>query len=132
MYCISHEVLINSLKPSNKRNINTLKLCCKVLDTSQSIGNSSPPEDSEDFFQPTCVASMPLSAPEHLAKALGRMQPVATSLFRPRCTSCHVDICGPGLIFEVNTVEIDYLKKFILDQSNNITISLMLKLKHLS
>lgn len=66
---------------------------------------------------------MPLSAPEHVAKALGRMQSVETSLFRSWCTSCHVDICGPGLIFEVNTVQIDYLKslywtKAIISQEN--------------
>lgn len=66
---------------------------------------------------------MPLSAPEHLAKALGRLKPVAASFFRSWCTSCHVDIHSPGLISEVNTVQIDYLKslywtKAITSQGN--------------
>lgn len=55
VYCISHEVLISGLKPSNKLNINKPKLCCKVLGTSQSIGNSPSPENSEDFCQPNCI-----------------------------------------------------------------------------
>lgn len=46
---VLHFPWFSSAARNHQRNTNNVKFCCKVLETSQSLGNTSPPEDSELF-----------------------------------------------------------------------------------